>query len=153
MTIESEKQTSPEEQAPQPVLNPDTAEGAAIAELYRRLKTVVEEPDGSWPGGDVVNELNQWLAGLGLHPDDEAEDALARLREQPRTWTVLGLRDNDTPGKTLIAGVLPGQIVCQDTDPRDKGGYERVGEVVTAADPEVAEWLGYRKFEHARDEG
>jgi hypothetical protein len=37
---------------------------AAISVLYARIKAI-EEPDGSWPGGDVVDVLTEWFASRG----------------------------------------------------------------------------------------
>lgn len=37
-------------------------------DLYRRIKEI-EEPDGSWPGGDVVDVLDRWLRDNGIDPE------------------------------------------------------------------------------------
>ncbi|GAA2782956.1 hypothetical protein [Saccharopolyspora taberi] len=132
-------------------IDPDSTEGAKIINLFRQLKAI-EEPDGNWPGADVVDELNVWLTSIGLHPDDDPDQAVQRLRTRPHAWTVVGLRDNDAEGETLIAAVFAGEISCRDTDPGDEGGYQRVAESVVAADPDEAEVKAYELFEAARDD-
>ncbi|WP_139183071.1 hypothetical protein [Actinopolyspora xinjiangensis] len=133
-----------------------TPEGAAIFGLFRRIKVLVEEPDGSWPGGDLVEVLNEWLADVGLDPDEELDNARSRLETMAETkealWTVAGLRNQASPGETLIAAVFAGQHFCRDSEPGDEGGYQRVVDTVTAEDADEAERLAYELFESARDE-
>ncbi len=132
-------------------INPDSTESTALLTLFRRLKAV-EEPDGSWPGADVVDELTVWLPSIGLHPDDDPDQALQRLRTRPHPWTVFGLRNNDRASETLIAAVAAGEITCLDTNPGDEGSYQRVAESVVAADPDEAERKAYELFKAARDD-
>lgn len=132
-------------------VNPDTAEGAVIITLFRRLKGV-EEGDGSWPGADVVDQLNAWLMSIGLHPDDDPDQAVRRLRTRPRPWTVFGLRDNDSDGEILITAVTAGDVSCLDSDFGEEGGYQRVAESVIAANADDAERKAYELFEAARDD-
>ncbi|WP_406690345.1 hypothetical protein REH65_31240 [Saccharopolyspora sp. ID03-671] len=130
-------------------INPDTPEGAVILALFRRLKGV-EKSDGSWPGSDVADELTDWLARIGLHPDDDPDQAVRHLRTRPRTWTVFGLRDNDADGETLIAAVVAGEITCRDTAPGEEGGYQRVALSVVATGPDEAERRAFQLFEVVR---
>jgi hypothetical protein len=46
--------------------------GQAILGLFRQIKEQVEEPDGDWPGADVVDTLTAWFTSLGLDPDKPA---------------------------------------------------------------------------------
>jgi hypothetical protein len=41
---------------------------AAVLNLLRRIKAL-EEPDGSWPGADVVDAVTEWFATFGISPD------------------------------------------------------------------------------------
>jgi len=77
-----------------PVVDPDSPEGAAILSLFNRIKGV-EEGDGSWPGGDVVNEVTSWFLELGIDPDQSPTDARCALR------TALGERPGRGPGSTV----------------------------------------------------
>ncbi|WP_019819454.1 hypothetical protein [Saccharomonospora saliphila] len=140
------RQATANDEDAQTWINPDSTEGTAITNLFRRLKAV-EEPDGAWPGADVVDVLNVWLPSIGLHPDDDPDQAVQRLRTRPHPWTVFGLRTNDGDSETLIAAVAAGEIDCLDTDSGDEGGYQRVAESVVAADPEEAEHKAYELFE------
>jgi hypothetical protein len=45
--------------------NQNAAQLAGAKVLLAQIKQV-EEPDGSWPGGDVVDVLTEWFTGLGL---------------------------------------------------------------------------------------
>ncbi len=63
-------------------IDPETAEGRAILRLFKELK-LLETPDGSWPGADVVDVLNTWLCSAGIHPAEESADAIRRLRFAP----------------------------------------------------------------------
>lgn len=65
------------------ILDPDTPEGVAILSLFGRLKSI-EEGDGSWPGGDAVQELTGWFANLGIYPEDEPTEVEHRLRAAAR---------------------------------------------------------------------
>ncbi|GAB3289164.1 hypothetical protein [Parasphingorhabdus pacifica] len=136
---------------PETWINPDSTEGAAITTLLRQLKAV-EHGDGSWPGADVVDRLNAWLTSIGLHPDEDPDQAVRRLRKCPHSWTVYGLRDNDHDGETLIIGVVAGDVNCSDTDSGEEGGYQRVAESVVADDPDEAERRAYELFVAARAE-
>lgn len=64
----------------------DTVEGTAILALFSRPKDI-EEGDGGWPGGDVVEQLCAWFAELGIDVDDDLAAAARTLRlpEQPLT--------------------------------------------------------------------
>lgn len=96
------------------VIDPDTPEGAAIIRLFRWIKEV-EEPDGSWPGGDVVQQLTDWFTSLGIDPDEPSMDAGQRLRLQMRnrpggsmTTSVFGLRvgtEHDNPQRIIEAAL------------------------------------------------
>ncbi|MFF2620112.1 hypothetical protein [Kitasatospora sp. NPDC058046] len=46
--------------------DPQSALGAQVVRLFNRIKTEIENRDGSWDGGDVVNELGPWLGDLGI---------------------------------------------------------------------------------------
>lgn len=131
-------------------IDPDSTAGAAIINLLRQLKRI-EHGDGSWPGGDVVDELNLWLLSIGLHPEDDPEQAVQRLRRQPHPWTVFGLRDNDA-GEILIAAVAAGEVQCRDSESGEEGGYQRVAEHVVAADAGEAERRVCELFEAACDD-
>jgi hypothetical protein len=48
--------------------DPTTAEGEAIASLFRGCKNI-ESSDGNWNGGDIVQWLCQWFTDLGINPD------------------------------------------------------------------------------------
>ncbi|MCX4681651.1 hypothetical protein OG413_41355 [Streptomyces sp. NBC_01433] len=48
--------------------DPTTTEGEAIASLFRGCKNI-EDSDGSWNGGDIVEWLSNWFADLGIDPD------------------------------------------------------------------------------------
>ncbi|MCZ4610377.1 hypothetical protein O3S80_42770 [Streptomyces sp. Lzd4kr] len=50
---------------PSPPVDWSTAEGAAIADLFRRIKDV-ESCAGEWNGGDVVDVLSLWFSELGI---------------------------------------------------------------------------------------
>lgn len=53
-----------------------TADGRRIFELFLLMKTQVEQGDGNWPGGDVVDALTKWFAEVGLDPDAPVLDLL-----------------------------------------------------------------------------
>jgi hypothetical protein len=42
----------------------------AVLALYRIIRTDVEDIDGSWNGGDVVDALTEWFAGYGISVDE-----------------------------------------------------------------------------------
>jgi hypothetical protein len=131
-------------------LNPDNAEGTAILRLFSEIKSI-EHGDGSWPGGDVVAIVQGWFAGLGIDVDASAQQVNEDLHRGPRPYTVLALRDNDSHGDALVAGVVRGDIPRVDRA-RDSGGLQRVVETVLAEDPHRAEILAYKSFEAARAE-
>ncbi|GGM67608.1 hypothetical protein GCM10012275_42720 [Longimycelium tulufanense] len=105
---------------PDPMLDPDTFEGGAILRLFRRLKNV-EEPDGSWSGATVVEELTSWFQDLGFdlseHPMDAGRRLRLALRQQPGrqlTSKLYGARigtDHDNP-ESIIRSVLRGLVVA-----------------------------------------
>lgn len=47
---------------------------ARIKNLYRILRTVVEESDGSWPGSDAVEALCAWFTDMGFDVESRTED-------------------------------------------------------------------------------
>ncbi|MER5615971.1 hypothetical protein [Streptomyces sp. NPDC002215] len=49
-------------------IDPTTAEGEAIARLFRDCKNI-EDGDGGWNGGDIVGLLCRWFTDLGINPD------------------------------------------------------------------------------------
>lgn len=50
--------------------DPTTREGAAIVALFNGIKRDIEETDGGWNGGDVVQYLTEmWLPDLGIDPE------------------------------------------------------------------------------------
>ncbi|MFD3381334.1 MULTISPECIES: hypothetical protein [unclassified Streptomyces] len=59
---------------PSPSFNFDqaTREGAAIADLFSRIKDV-EESSGDWNGGEVVAVLSQWFSELHIDVDGSAD--------------------------------------------------------------------------------
>lgn len=61
-------------------IDPDSRDGAAIIELFIRIKAV-EHSDGSWSGAEVVDQLCQWLTTVGIDPDDTPDAAVQRLRQ------------------------------------------------------------------------
>jgi hypothetical protein len=65
------------------VIDPDTPEGMAILSLFRRAKDV-EDGDGSWNGGAVVNEVAEWLIELGVDLNEGLTDARQALRTAVR---------------------------------------------------------------------
>lgn len=144
------RDNTPGETAAVPWINPDSTEGAAIIDLLRRLKEI-EHAHGSWPGGDVVHALDVWLSNIGLHPEDDPDDAMRHLRTRPRAWTVFGLHDTGDDGDTLIAAVVAGDIPTSDTDPGSEGDYQRVAESVIATDANEAARTAYEMFEAGRD--
>uniref|UniRef100_UPI002F90C54B hypothetical protein n=1 Tax=Kitasatospora sp. NBC_01519 TaxID=2903576 RepID=UPI002F90C54B len=52
--------------------DPQSALGAQVVNLFNHLKTDVEDNDGSWDGGDVVDALTRWLGELGIDIDGDA---------------------------------------------------------------------------------
>jgi hypothetical protein len=44
----------------------------AIHELFWTIKNEVEEPDGSWPGADVVDVLSAWFTKHGFDVDSNS---------------------------------------------------------------------------------
>lgn len=51
------------------LFDPRTREGGAIHELFTTIKDEIEEGDGSWNGGDVVELLTRWFTELGYDVD------------------------------------------------------------------------------------
>ncbi|MDH6604382.1 hypothetical protein M2164_000015 [Streptomyces sp. SAI-208] len=49
-----------------------TPEGAAIADLFSRIKDI-EESSGDWNGGEVVAVLSQWFSELHIDVDGSAD--------------------------------------------------------------------------------
>jgi hypothetical protein len=47
----------------------DTPDARAVQALFRVLREEVEESDGSWPGGDVVEVLCEWFKLHGFDVD------------------------------------------------------------------------------------
>lgn len=62
-----------------PGIDPDTPEGAAIMRLFRRVKEV-QQADGTWPGGDTVEQLLDWFHAVGIDPALHPLDADCALR-------------------------------------------------------------------------
>jgi hypothetical protein len=52
-------------------LNFDTGTdaGRAIVALFDEIKFNVEDSDGGWNGGDVVDTLTRWFTALGIDVD------------------------------------------------------------------------------------
>ncbi|MFE7530559.1 hypothetical protein ACFU7Y_33315 [Kitasatospora sp. NPDC057542] len=74
--------------------DPQSALGAQVVRLFNRIKTEIENSDGSWNGGDVVDALTPWLGDLGIDilgdaivPDTAAADTTAGA-EPPSGCTV-----------------------------------------------------------------
>lgn len=62
-----------------------TPEGAAIADLFSRIKDI-EEGTGDWNGGDVVDVLSQWFSELDLDVDggtDQVRHPQRGMRSAP----------------------------------------------------------------------
>ena len=53
---------------PEPAIDPNTPEGAAIMRLFRTLK-YIQGADGSWDGGHVIAEVRSWFRRLDIDPD------------------------------------------------------------------------------------
>lgn len=49
-----------------------TREGAAIADLFNRIKDI-EESTGDWNGGEVIDVLSQWFSELHIDVDGSAD--------------------------------------------------------------------------------
>jgi hypothetical protein len=65
---------------PRYVIDPDTPEGTAIFQLFRRLHDIVQG-GVDWPGADVVMALTLWFAeDLGIDPAEPPLVAENRLR-------------------------------------------------------------------------
>lgn len=92
--------------ASSPMVDPDSPEGSAILSLFSRIKDI-EEGDGNWNGGDVVDEITNWLLELGIDPDQDPTDARCALR------TALGER----PGRGLGSTVYGVRIGTEHHDP------------------------------------
>jgi hypothetical protein len=91
---------------PTPLLNPDTPEGAAILHLFHRIKEI-EHADGRWPAVDVLTEVIEWFASLGIDCTSRPQDAGRRLR--------LALRDR--PGGGPMSAVYGVRIGTDHNDP------------------------------------
>ncbi|MEU5297815.1 hypothetical protein [Streptomyces umbrinus] len=63
---------------PSPSFDQATQEGAAIADLFSRIKDI-EDSSGDWNGGEVVAVLSQWFSELHVDVDGSA-DQLRRLQ-------------------------------------------------------------------------
>ncbi|MFG3133704.1 hypothetical protein ACGFZU_39160 [Streptomyces tendae] len=57
---------------PSPSFDQATPEGAAIADLFSRIKDI-EESSGDWNGGEVVAVLSQWFSELHIDADGSAD--------------------------------------------------------------------------------
>jgi hypothetical protein len=57
---------------PSPSFDQATPEGAAIANLFSRIKDI-EESSGDWNGGEVVAVLSQWFSELHIDVDGSAD--------------------------------------------------------------------------------
>ncbi|MEU9291292.1 hypothetical protein AB0D57_43410 [Streptomyces sp. NPDC048275] len=64
---------------PSPSFDQATHEGAAIADLFSRIKDI-EESSGDWNGGEVVAVLSQWFSELHFDVDGSADQV---RRPQP----------------------------------------------------------------------
>ncbi|WP_034271082.1 hypothetical protein [Haloechinothrix halophila] len=92
---------------PEPGIDPETREGAAIMRLFRRIKDVeVDDGMNSWPGGDVVEQLCEWFLSLGIDPDEHSMDAGQRLTLAARA----------RPGQSLRAADYTVQIGTENRD-------------------------------------
>lgn len=54
---------------------------ATVLDLFRRIKSV-EQPDGSWPGAEVVPLLCAWFVAHGIDPDQPLSTLAERLDQQ-----------------------------------------------------------------------
>jgi hypothetical protein len=79
---------------PEPDIDPETREGDAIMRLFRMIKNV-EEGDGGWPGGDVVEQLLAWFPSVGIDPDEHPMDTAQRLTLAARARSGQSLRAAD----------------------------------------------------------
>lgn len=124
-----------------PLINPESAEGAALLAAYGDLKRL-EARTGEWPGADVVDIVEGLFTklGFGLERDpDEVEQQLHTKHsrvEQPQV-EVVGYRDED--GGTDIAAFLDGRPVTPEVSMVDPG-----------AGWTVADWRQHREMETAR---
>ena len=125
-------------------LNPDCVEGTAILALYDRIKQLEDEDsEGGCNGGDFVALVEDFFRGLGVDTDLPTETVRERLRSQPRTYTVLGLRDNTATGEMFIAGVVRGDVHTAENVSSDR--MQRVR--VQAIDAKQAEALARQRFD------
>jgi hypothetical protein len=110
---------------PDPDIDPETREGAAIMRLFRMIKDVeVDDGMNSWPGGDVVEQLLcLWFSSLGIDPDGHAMDTAQRLTLAARA----------RPGQSLRAADYAVRIGTENRDAE---------QILTAALDALADRLG-----------
>jgi hypothetical protein len=82
------------------VIDPDSAGGAAIIDLFARIKDK-EDGDGEW-GADCIQEICLWLLDLGIDPDGTLDKAVNAMRTAAEPHGALRL-----PG--FIVRVVSGQ--------------------------------------------
>lgn len=92
---------------PEPDIDPETREGAAIMRLFRMIKNVeVDDGMNSWPGADVVDQLLAWFPSVGIDPNEHPMDAGRRLT----------LAAHARPGQSLRAADYTAQIGTENRD-------------------------------------
>jgi len=132
-----------------PWINPVSSEGTKILQLFAQLKDLADEDsEGNWTAGNVVDYLRTWFPTMGIGIYDTYDSVVEHLMGGLRPHTVFGLRDNHTPGTTLISAVAVGEITGAHR--RSQGRWERVTTCVLATDADHAEVLAYVLFEHER---
>ena len=47
----------------------DSPAGMSVHDLYRTIREDIEDPDGGWNGGDVVETLCEWFTRHGFDPE------------------------------------------------------------------------------------
>ncbi|MER7671277.1 hypothetical protein ABTY61_22810 [Kitasatospora sp. NPDC096128] len=101
--------------------DPASPLGAKIAGLFNQIKTDIEEDDGSWPGGDVVDALDRWFGELGIDVEDDVIATNATADASPAVdLTTEAIEDEDEDdGHHDCLGVHAGPEGPRDCDGRE----------------------------------